>query len=170
MLSFELIKSLLMQHLKTITSVLFFLLGIGGLHAQETVPATGGDATGAGGTSSYTVGQVVYITNTGSSGSVAQGVQCYKISTITEIEVTEISLELTAYPNPTENFLTLNIGNYGNEHLSYQLYDIRGKLLDNKQVLSNNTCISMQYLPVSTYLLNVLDNNSIIKTFKIIKH
>ena len=159
-----------MKHLKTKTSVLFFLLGIGGLHAQETVSATGGDATGAGGTSNYTVGQVVYTTNTGSKGSVAQGVQCYKISTITVLEVTEISLELTAYPNPTESFLTLNIGNYGNEHLSYQLYDIRGKLLENKQVHSNNTSISMQYLPVSTYLLNILDNNSLIKTFKIIKY
>ena len=160
-----------MKHKKLTASALFLLLCLGGLHAQETVPAAGGDATGAGGTSSYTIGQLVYTTNTGGSGSVSQGVQqLYEITTITEIEVSEINLEFTAYPNPTENFLTLQIGDYGNEQLSYQLYDMRGKLLDNKQVLIKNTSISMQALPSSTYFLYVLDNNSLIKTFKIIKN
>jgi len=138
--------------------------------AQETVPATGGDATGAGGSSSYTVGQVVYTTNTGTNGSVAQGVQQpYEISTAVGIEVTEINLELVAYPNPTTNVLNLNIGNYNNEKLTYQLYDMQGKLLDSKKVVNNSTTIVMHELPKSTYLLSVLDNNSLIKTFRIIK-
>ena len=62
-----------MKNKKTIASVAFLLLGIGGLYAQETVPATGGDATGSGGSASYSVGQMVYTTNTG-SGTVTQGV------------------------------------------------------------------------------------------------
>ena len=45
-----------MKHKKTITSIAFLLLGLGGLHAQETVPGTGGDATGSGGSSSYSLG------------------------------------------------------------------------------------------------------------------
>ena len=160
-----------MNHRKTITSVAFLLLGLGGLHAQETVPATGGDATGSGGSSSYSVGQVVYTTNTGTNGSVAQGVQQpYEISIAAGIEVTEINLELITYPNPTNNALTLNIGNYNNEVLTYQLYDMQGKLLDSKQVVNNNTTIGIQNLPTSTYLLNVLGNNALIKTFRIIKN
>jgi len=66
-----------------------FLLGIGltGLQAQESVTASGGNASGAGGTVSYSVGQVVYKTNTGSNGSEAQGVQQpYEISVIIGIE------------------------------------------------------------------------------------
>ena len=111
-----------MKHKTTLMSVAFLLLGLEGLQAQETVPATGGDATGAGGSSSYTIGQVVYTTNTGTNGSVAQGVQQpYEISTSVGIEVTAINLELVAYPNPTNNALTLNIGNYSNEKLTYQL-------------------------------------------------
>ena len=58
-----------MKHKKTITSVVFVLLGLGGLHAQENPTAAGGEATGTGGTSSYSVGQVVYTTNTGANGS-----------------------------------------------------------------------------------------------------
>ena len=156
-----------MRSLTTIIALFFSV----GLYAQETVPATGGDATGAGGSSSYTVGQVVYTTDTGSNGSVAQGVQQpYEISTSVGIEVTAINLELVAYPNPTNNALTLNIGNYNNEKLTYQLYDMQGKLLDSKQVVNSSTTIGMQDLPVSTYLLNVLDNNALIKTFRIVKN
>ena len=160
-----------MKHRKIITSVAFLLLGLGGLHAQETVPATGGDATGSGGSSSYTVGQVVYTTNTGTNGSVAQGVQQpYEISTSVGVELKVIKLELVAYPNPTANVLDLCIGNYNNEKLTYQLYNMQGKLLDSKQIVNNSTTIGMQGLQTSTYLLNVLDNNSLIKTFRIIKN
>jgi hypothetical protein len=156
--------------MRSLTTTIALIFSVG-LYAQQTVPATGGDATGAGGSSSYTVGQVVYTTKTGSTGSVAQGVQQpYEIYTSVGIEVTEINLELVAYPNPTNNELTLNIGNYNNEKLSYQLYDMQGKLLDSKQVVNISTTIVMQDLPVSTYLLNILDNKSLIKTFNIIKN
>ena len=64
-----------MKYKKTITSVAFLLLGLGGLHAQESPTASGGEATGTGGTASYSVGQVVYTTNTDATGTVTQGVQ-----------------------------------------------------------------------------------------------
>ena len=141
------------------------------VYSQETATTAGGEATGAGGSSSYTVGQVVYTTNTANSGSLAQGVQqAYEISTSVGIEVTEINLELVAYPNPTNSLLTLNIGNYNNEKLIYQLYDIQGMLLDSKQVINSSTTINAQKLSVGTYLLNVLDNNTLIKTFRIIRN
>ena len=155
--------------MKKLILLLFLLPTIA--FGQEAIPATGSEATGSGGTVSYTVGQVVYTTNTGTNASVAQGVQQpYEISTSVGIEVTEINLELITYPNPTNNALTLNIGNYNNEVLTYQLYDMQGKLLDSKQVVNNNTTIGIQNLPTSTYLLNVLGNNALIKTFRIIKN
>ena len=45
------------------------------IHAQESVNASGGDALGSGGSSSYSIGQVFYSNYTGASGSEAQGVQ-----------------------------------------------------------------------------------------------
>ena len=139
-------------------------------YAQQTVPASGGDAVGSGGSSSYTVGQVVYTTNNGANGSVAQGIQQpYEISTLVGLEVTEINLELSAYPNPTNNVIHLSIGNHKNEKLSYQLYYIQGRLLVGKPVKDNRTNIVLQDFSGSSYLLNVLDNNQLIKTFRIIK-
>ncbi len=90
-----------MKHSR-IKTALFVLLNTIGLYAQETVPATGGDAIGSGGSSSYTIGQVVYTINTGTNGTAINGVQQpYEISTITAIEMAkDIGLSFSVYPKP----------------------------------------------------------------------
>ncbi|MGC8754863.1 MAG: hypothetical protein ACP5QJ_07625, partial [Thermosulfidibacteraceae bacterium] len=77
-----------MRHKKLkLSAVLLLGLGLTGLQAQESVNATGGNASGNGGTVAYSVGQVVYTTNTGTNGSVAQGVQQpFEISVVSGIE------------------------------------------------------------------------------------
>jgi len=154
--------------------VVFCLIGFGSsIQAQNAIPASGGNASGSGGTVSYSVGQIVYTTNTSvSSGSVAQGVQQpFEISVITAIEQAEyITLVCSVYPNPASDFLTLKIENYDNKSLSYKLFDANGKLLESKKVISNETIISMANLLPSIYFLKVTDNQKEIKTFKIIKN
>ncbi|MEZ7931284.1 MAG: T9SS type A sorting domain-containing protein [Flavobacteriales bacterium] len=146
------------------------LLGIGTLHAQEAVTTSGGNSTGAGGTVSYSLGQVIYTTNNGANVSIAQGVQQpYEISTPLGIEIKDINLEFLAYPNPTNNSLKLDIGNYSNEKLTYNLYDMRGRLLKSERVTNKITKIGMESFPASTYLLKIQDSNALIKTFRIIK-
>tara|TARA_B110000495_G_scaffold198216_1_gene209664 strand:- start:26 stop:502 length:477 start_codon:yes stop_codon:yes gene_type:complete len=157
-----------MKQKKTIASVAFILLGLGGLHAQESPTATGGEATGTGGTTSYSVGQVVHTTNTGSNGSVAQGVQqTYEISVTTGVNETTIDLELSVYPNPTTDYLTLKVEN--TEGLSYQLYDLQGKVIVSKTLNGTSSNISLEGQPTATYFLEVVKNNQKVKTFKIIK-
>jgi len=159
-----------MKHKKAITSVAFLLLGLGGLHAQQAVTTAGGEATGTGGTASYTVGQVVYTTATGTNGSVAQGVQQpYEISTTLGIKETAIRLEMTVYPNPTTNYLTLKVGDFELSSLNFQLIDLQGKVIENKKVTATSTTIKMEELPKAIYFLNITDNNQVVKTFKIIK-
>tara|TARA_B110000037_G_C16889237_1_gene411449 strand:- start:56 stop:532 length:477 start_codon:yes stop_codon:yes gene_type:complete len=158
-----------MKHKNTMMSAAFLLLGLGGLQAQESPTAAGSEATGTGGTASYSVGQVVYTTATGTNGSVAQGVQQpYEISTTVGINETSINLELSVYPNPTTDYLTLKVDD--NSNLNYQVYDLQGKVIENKKVTANNTTISMEALPKAIYFLNVTKNNRIVKTFKIIKN
>jgi len=79
------------------------------LKGQETIPATGGNATSIGGSVSYTVGQVTYNTFSGTNGTIAQGVQQpYEISVVTAIRNTEeINLECLVYPNPTSGLVKL---------------------------------------------------------------
>ena len=139
--------------------------------AQESTNSSGGDASGSGGTVAYSIGQVVYTTNTGSNGSVAQGVQhAYEIFTV-GIKETELNISLTAFPNPTAENLTLQISEYKNEKLSYQLFEIEGKLLSNAKIISQQTQINMDSLPPATYFINVVNQeNKTVQSFKIIKN
>ena len=138
--------------------------------SQDAIPASGGDASGSGGTLSFTVGQLGYSSNSGSNGSLAEGVQQpYEISTTVGIELSNISLDFIAFPNPTSSNIVLSIRDFNNEKLNYQLYDMHGKLLKSNKVIAINTSIDMSELPVSNYVLNINNDSSIIKSFKIIK-
>jgi hypothetical protein len=154
-----------------LSAVLLLGLGLTGLQAQESVNAIGGNASGSGGSASYSVGQVVYTTNTGTNGSVAQGVQQpYEISVVTAIEVAKgINLSITAYPNPTTDYLQLKVESETLKDLSFQLYDINGKLLQTKKLTGTKTQIKMSSYVPSTYFVKVIAGNQSIKEFKIIK-
>ncbi|GAB4291257.1 MAG: hypothetical protein Kow0068_16560 [Marinilabiliales bacterium] len=139
--------------------------------AQKTVPATGGEATGSGGTVSYTVGQVAYQTNSETSGTVSEGVQQPYEIFITSIEdVEEVTLSVTAFPNPTTDYLTLSIEEYDLSNLSYKMFDMNGRLIQSKEINSNQTKIEMNSLLPATYFIKVFDGNKEIVTYKIIKN
>jgi hypothetical protein len=154
--------------------VIIFLLLLGfGLtaQAQQATTATGGDATGSGGSVAYSVGQIVYTTHTGTTGSVAQGVQQpYEISVELGIENSFIALEVSAYPNPTTHYLTLHIGNTLSENLHFELCDLNGKIIERRKINSSSETINMENLATATYFLKVSNANNQIKIFKIIKN
>ena len=156
----------------TFSALLFLCIGITDIHAQESVLTSGGDATGSGGSASYSVGQIVYTSNTGTTGSVAQGVQQpFEISTVTAIEEAKnISLNCSAYPNPATNFLILKIENIELSTIYFQLFDITGKLLFNQKINSTETSIPMESMSSANYFLKIIQDNKEIKTFKIIKN
>jgi len=159
-----------MNYMKLIVLIITFCLSIS-LHAQEGFSTSGGQALGTAGSSSYTVGQTVYGTYTGSNGSVAQGIQqTYDITALLGAAIADIKLELVAYPNPTQETLTLKINNYKNESLTYQLYDLQGKLWDSQSLKGAQTQLEMKDLAVGTYLLSIQDEETLIKTFRIIKN
>ena len=155
-----------------LSAVLLLGLGLTGLQAQTSINATGSNASGSGGSVSYSVGQVVYTTHTGTSGSVAEGVQQpYEISVVTGLEEAQsINLSVTAYPNPTTDYLTLRIDEFEISNLSFQLYDMNGKLLQNEKITGNQTSIVMSNLLPATYFVKVIQGNKEVKTFKIIKN
>jgi len=146
------------------------LLGLGGLYAQESPTAAGGEASGSGGTASYSVGQTVYTTITGMAGhSLAQGVQQpYEISTTVGVDETAVNLELSVHPNPTDSYLSLQIDSEAN-NLSYRLYDVQGNVIEAQEINNKTTNISLEGQPAATYFLSVVKENQVIKTFKIIK-
>lgn len=142
----------------TLALLLFITISLSTIKAQQSVNVTGSNIKGSGGSVSYSVGQVFYTANTGTNGSVAEGVQQpYEISVVIEIvEAKNIILSVSSYPNPSNDYLILDIKNYIQtgpylSQLSFQLFDINGKLLQNKKLTSAETQIDISNYMPSTF-------------------
>ena len=149
--------------------LLFFMVHV--LSAQESIAVSGTTATGSGGNSSYTVGQVFYSTSTAGTGSVSQGVQqSVVVSTLSNPELTTLNLKAVTYPNPSTDYVVLSLSDASLTDLSYLLYDLQGRLVTQNKVLQADTRIDLQVLGAGTYVLQVQQNNKQLKSFKIIKN
>ena len=140
------------------------------LHAS--VNAAGGNATGTGGSASYSVGQVFFTTVSSTTNSVSEGVQQpFEISVFTGVkDIKAIDLSYAVYPNPTRGKLTLKIDNFEPNAFTYQLNDVNGKLLRSEKLTEKETAIDMSELKSAPYFLKVTNSKKEVKTFKIIKH
>jgi len=138
---------------------------------QGTIPATGGTATGSGGSVTYTVGQIADSVITGTNGFIIQGVQQpYEISTVTAVEDTDdITLGYSVYPNPTEGIIRLVIKSFNEGDFRFQLYNLNGTVLQDKEVTDEETEISMESHKSAVYFLRVIRDNNEVKVFKIVK-
>jgi hypothetical protein len=143
--------------------------------AQQSITSGGGEATGSGGSASFSVGQVFYQTTSDDGGTVSEGVQQpFEIFVITSIEnIPDISVIVVAYPNPVTDNLMLVIKDlidFSVETFHFRLSDINGRVLQSDKVAGHQTRIDMQNLPPAVYFLSVTDNRSELKTFRIVKN
>lgn len=142
------------------------------LSAQQAITSSGGNASGTGGTASYSVGQVNYTINKSTGGSASQGVQQpFEIFELTGVDdVKDLSINLTVFPNPTVDYLTLTIESASTKNLTYQLFETNGKLITSQKFVGKATKVEMNNYAAALYFLTVTENNNTIKTFKIIKN
>ena len=157
--------------MKKIVLLIIFILVFVAVKAQETVPVSGGQATGLGGTVSYTIGQLIYTNPTTAAGSLNQGIQqSIEFVTLSNPELTALTLKALTYPNPTTDFIILALKDANLTGLSYTMYDLLGRLVNKGTVTTSETKIGMKSLPIGVYILRVQQNNKALKTFKIIKN
>lgn len=140
------------------------------LKGQQVISSAGGSATGVGVQLSWTVGEPVIATLTGSSAILTQGFHQSKL-TITAIDPALYpELELSVFPNPVSTSLKLQITGDQYKNLSYRLYNIEGKTILSKTIQASPEMINMELYTSGTYLLKVLRDETVpVKTFKIIK-
>lgn len=155
--------------MKNIYHILLFLLTIQ-IYGQQSSVAAGNDFIGSNGNISYSVGQIVYTTVLENSGSIAQGVQQpFELNTLSTIKK-PLKLDISIYPNPTQDIVTLILPNSNTQNFYYQLFDIRGRLLKTMKIVNTETEIDMTNLEKATYLLYLKNkrshNNQIIKIIK----
>ena len=153
-----------------IIALIIFGCSIISIQSQQTTVSAGGDASGIGGTFSYSIGQVVYTYNYGTDVIVAQGVQQPFEISILGLDNYHINLVMQTYPNPTKDYLVLNVHALDLSNMIFQLYDVNGRLIETRTMFSPIETICMMNLPSSVYVLKVINNNKEVKSFKIIKN
>ena len=153
--------------------ILFCVLMTGiGAFAQSAVTASGGEASGNSGNLSYSIGQTFCSANAGTSGQINEGVQQpYEIYDVTDVQsaISEV-ISLSAFPNPTSDFLTLRIESDDIEGFDCAMYDISGKEILQKRIISSETSLNVQQLPSATYFVRVTKEKKELKSFKIVKN
>ena len=157
-------RAILFYFLLSLTPILTF--------SQESIPASGGEATGTGAVS-YSIGQIFYTTSDDGTYSSSLGVQQpFEISeSLSSPGFEDITLNLSVYPNPTIDLLNLNIPQFSKFKLSYLLYDLNGRRIVSNNIRQKTTIINLKKLPTAVYFLNVSDiNRGLVKSFRIIKN
>lgn len=142
------------------------------LQAQNAIVASGGNATSNEGSVSFTVGQAFAQTANAENGNLTAGVQqAFDIEVVSGIEEAKgILLSCKAYPNPTTDYLQLDINGAEFSDLNYQLFNSNGQLIADQPVMEKVTTINMQdHLP-AIYILRVMSKSTEIKTFRIVKN
>lgn len=138
--------------------------------SQENINASANEIVNETGSVSYSVGQVFTQCYSNELGTINEGIQLsYEILVITGLEETDINIEASVFPNPAENYLILDIGNKNYSEMSYQVFNLDGKLMMTVKITSKQTNISLSGLSTSNYFIKVMDGNQAVKTFKVIK-
>ncbi|OIQ39184.1 MAG: hypothetical protein BM563_05075 [Bacteroidetes bacterium MedPE-SWsnd-G1] len=156
-------RAFLILFLLTFTPILMF--------CQESIPATGGEATGTG-TVSYSIGQIFYKKSDNGKYSSSLGVQQpYEIYELDIPGFEDIILDLLVYPNPTIDVIHLKTPHYSKFELSYLLHDINGKQINSNKISQKITEINLKELSSAVYFLNISEiNEGLVKSFRIIKN
>src|SRR5688572_23021898 len=117
---------------------------------RQVVSSGGGYATAGTITLSYTIGEAVTTTATGTTLILTQGFQQEQFYGV-GLEVTENGLTINAYPNPTNGAVILDMNADENIDVTIEVMDVLGRINDVPVSNLNFTGISRQEIDLSPY-------------------
>ncbi|MEO1030754.1 MAG: T9SS type A sorting domain-containing protein [Bacteroidota bacterium] len=137
------------------------------MSAQEHVLSSGLDSESSAGKVTFSVGLIHYKEASGPGGSTSVGTQiAFEVSEV--LSINDYSdLTLKVFPNPTDNVLNVHLNAVDN--LRYQITDLSGRTVTSGELNTLQSKIELASLETSIYVFNILKDNAIIKSFKILK-
>lgn len=137
--------------------------------SQESINASGANASGVNGNVSYSVGQVVYSSYSG-DGFVNEGIQFPFEITVLDTDNHSEENQILLFPNPTSSMINLKINSLMSEELRFVLYDMNGRILEENRISQNEIQIPMGKYSKSIFFIEIRDKERKLKSFKIIKN
>jgi len=156
--------------MKLLFPIYIILTSIQFSFAQQVISSAGTNATGASGQVSWTVGETVIETFTGSGSILSQGFQQGKL-TITQVgEIDNPSVQVYVYPNPVNDKLKIEFSNFNPGKYFIQITDANSRVVFERKAATDTQTIDMDSFQAGIYFLkigNLAENQY--ETCKIIK-
>ncbi len=143
--------------------------------ATQSVNCSGTKMTQPNGSLSFTVGELVVLTQTDSQGNTLGGGFTVG-ATLTTVSIQETDaavLDVKVFPNPSTELINIQINHSTIEQIMVAITDLQGKEVYNGKYagVSNIIGINTAAYVLGTYILSLKNtNNQLLGTYKIIKH
>ncbi len=158
--------------MKIITIILIFFIKIG--FAQTTpnmqLLSTSGDRFNSTNYQlDWSIGECVTATHKTDSYVITQGFHqdTYIITLVKDLAK---NTDISVFPNPTSDMLTVRCDNCKNNSSILTVTDTQGKIIRQKIITSKDEHINLSGYADGIYFLSVKQQNELIKTFNIIKN
>ena len=155
--------------MKQILPVFLFMLCYITVYSQQVVSSAGATSQTSSGGISYTIGESITETHTVSGKTLTQGFQQTKLVITAINETKDLGYTVTAFPNPTSDFVKLSVSDSKVNGLRYVLYDMNGIVISFKELDNSETVIPFSDAISASYILKVFNGKKEVKSFKIIK-
>ncbi|MDH4471700.1 MAG: T9SS type A sorting domain-containing protein [Fluviicola sp.] len=154
------------MNLKTLP--LLFLTGTA--FCQNSPVATGGDVSGAGGSMSYSIGQIDYRQLDLASGTIYEGVQQpYELFSV-GLEEWDSNVSISAYPNPMTSQLTIAFPDEVLANMRFTMTDESGRVIQNGLLETKETVIDVLGLARANYFLTIYKKDRSVRVYKLVKN
>lgn len=156
--------------MKKIIIIVAFIIYISTIcFAQEAVVSGGNYHENSSGSISWTLGELVSETLRAEDVVLTQGMQQPTLTVTSVEEHPDLDFRITIFPNPTREFVNIKIDADYFENLRYELYNFKGLIIEQKRIDSEVVNVSMHNLDPAVYFLRIIQDNKVLKIFKIVK-
>ena len=138
-------------------------------HGQSAIITSGGDASSAAGSISFSIGQVADEHYDASGVRISEGVQQpYEFFTVSISEALA-DVTLSIFPNPTMSTVSIQMGTF-QDGLSVSIFDLQGSLLYEAPLQNVITPIDMQSWAAASYIVRVKNTQNTSSEYLVVKH
>ena len=139
------------------------------LWAQQAVVSGGNYHKGTTGSISWSLGETAISTLKAGEYIITQGVQQSKLTVKAIDDETGIPTKVTAYPNPTSDYLYIEVDG-DIENLWYEVYTVNGLYIAGSLFEKNPQRVDFNKFNSGVYVIKVRHNSNKIKSFRIVKN
>ena len=150
------LKNFTFQHFSFLIIVVFFFNNQ--IFSQSTITTLGGDLKSEKNSFSYSVGQILTSQDLTKSTSLfgenvilSHGVQQVFIQNCDQ----STRVEIIATPNPSSGIVTLNLINWDEKEIQYNVFDVLGKNVLSSSISDDQSKLDLSFLSSGMYIISL---------------